>query len=250
MAEIGVRFPVESQFCTYVYVIFKYIHMYSLRDKEKAIELRLAGKSYGDIKRELGVKSKGTLSVWLRGLQLTPEAKILLQSNSELATRRNLLAFNSERSSRIQSENAEARGAGLKAIGVLSRRDLLIVGAALYWGEGTKSEAGSSYRSLAFSNSDPLMVQVYLRFVREILKVPEAKIYIALHIYESIDEKAAREFWSKCTGLPEDRFTVGYQVSRASKGIRKTLPYGTISIRVHNRLMFHRVKGMISGLAQ
>ncbi|MBI5470312.1 hypothetical protein HY968_03295 [Candidatus Kaiserbacteria bacterium] len=43
--------------------------------KRKAIALRLQGRSYNDILRMLKLTSKGTLSFWLKGLTLSPEAK-------------------------------------------------------------------------------------------------------------------------------------------------------------------------------
>jgi transposase-like protein len=223
--------------------------MYSSADKERAIELRLLGRSYGDIRKELGIRSKGTLSVWFKELMLTEEAKKLLERNIQYATKRKLLLFNEQRSERIRKENQSARDGGKNLIGNLSRRDLLVVGAALYWGEGTKSEGTSSYNSLAFSNSDPEMIKIFLRFLREILKIPEGKIYASIHMYESMSEIDTRTFWKTCTGLDEDKLTVSYQVSRAGKSIRKPLPYGTLNIKVHNRLVFNTVKGMIEGIA-
>lgn len=41
-------------------------------DRRKAIELRLQGKSYSEIRKELGL-SKGTLSDWLQKYPLTSE---------------------------------------------------------------------------------------------------------------------------------------------------------------------------------
>jgi len=223
--------------------------MYSEAQKQHAIKLRLAGRSYGEIRKALSVKSKGTLSVWFKNIKLTPRAKLLLKSNMLKASKKKLLIFNTARSARIKEENAHARSNGRLKIGRLSERDLLIIGAALYWGEGTKSEGKRPYNPLAFSNSDATMIRLYLRFLREILKVPNEKIWGGIHIYKSIDESEARKFWAKCTGLPANRFNVNYQVSRASKGKRNTLPYGTISIRVHSRVLFQTVKGMIGALA-
>lgn len=223
--------------------------MYSNADKLQAFKLRLEGNSYNEICRCLGIRSKGTLSSWFKELVLTPEAEERLKGNLELATRRKLLAFNEERSRRIRNENEAARESGAADVGSLSKRELLLVGAALYWGEGTKSEGSSSYNSLSFANSDPRMIQLFLRFLREVLEVPDEKIRCAIHMYDPSQETLTKEVWAACTRLPLTHFTVSYQVSGAGKGVRKTLPYGTLSVRVHNRHLFYRVKGMIQGLA-
>ncbi|MDB5245243.1 MAG: hypothetical protein JWN90_348 [Parcubacteria group bacterium] len=223
--------------------------MYTSKDKEEAFRLRLEGKSYNEIRKLLGIRSKSTLGVWFKELTLTPQAASLLKRNIDLATKRKLLAFNANRSERIRLENLEARRKGSLEVGQLSKRDLFILGIALYWGEGTKSEGNSSYNSLSFSNSDPEMIEVFLKFLREIIHVPENKIRGNMHIYESIDVTTAKKFWSICTKLPIEQFTASYQVSKAGKGIRKTLPYGTLNVRVHDRRLFYRIKGMIDGMA-
>ena len=43
-----------------------------LNEKIKAIRLRKLGKSYSEIRKKVKV-SKGTLSLWLRDIKLTPE---------------------------------------------------------------------------------------------------------------------------------------------------------------------------------
>ena len=46
--------------------------MARVKDRQRALELRLQGRSYSQIKKELGV-SKSTLSEWLRQYPLTQE---------------------------------------------------------------------------------------------------------------------------------------------------------------------------------
>jgi hypothetical protein len=89
-----------------------------------------------------------------------------------------------------------------------------------------------------------------MRFVREILKIPEDRIRAGIHLYSSTSIEGARDFWSNATGLPRDRFFIINQVSRASQGKRpfNILPYGTIAIKVSSRIQFNKVKGMIRGI--
>ncbi len=217
--------------------------------KEKAISLRKSGKSYNDIRKLLGIRSKGTLSHWFKNLALSKKSVKLLEKNNKLAYERGLFTANRNRNIRIENENLKAHADGFSQISNISKYELLLIGAALYWGEGTKSEKSRS-PSLVFSNSDPLMVSVFMRFVREILMIPEEKIRAGIHIYASISKDKARKFWSLTTKLPEDRFYIINQVSRASQGKRpfNILPYGTAVIRVNNRVQFHKVKGMINGV--
>lgn len=218
--------------------------------KEEAISLRLSGRSYNFIRKNLGLKSKGTLSYWFKELNLPEESKEKLKKNIQLAYDRGLFKFNRERAERIKNENLVEFKNGVKKIKGLSKNDLLLIGASLYWGEGTKSENRSGNLSLAFSNSDPDMIKVFMRFMREVLEVNEEKIRAGVHIYSSINPNQAKKFWSGVTKLPIDRFYIVNQVSRASQGKRafNQLPYGTVVIKVNNRKLFFKVKGMIKGV--
>ena len=173
-----------------------------------------------------------------------------LKKNSEIASRRNLLKFNAPRSKRIKNENKYEYNRGRDRIGDLSIRELTLVAAALYWGEGTKSDNGGRWPVLAFTNSDPAMFTVYLKFVRKVLNVPNIKIRGGIHLYPNTDVQAARNFWAKITKLPSDRFYVVTMVSRLSAGKRnpRLLPHGTLTLRVHNRKLFHHMRGMMRGL--
>lgn len=219
--------------------------------KDKAIALRLSGKSYGQIKKELGIPSKGTLSVWFRHLRLSSVARKRLENNTRVAVERGLCRFNQERSKRIVRENNTAAQKGKQCVGPLSKRELLLIGAALYWGEGTKKYKNIRSAYLSFSNSDPRMVSVFMRFIREVLQVPEERIRGGIHLYPGTDVQKTREHWAQVTGLPPERFYVHKQVSRASQGKKKwnTLPHGTLAIRACNRRLFHEVMGVINGIA-
>lgn len=223
----------------------------SRSDKAKATMLRLEGKSYGEIGKTLQISSKGTLSYWFRDLIIPSETKKRLAANIRRAHERGLFRFNKERSRRVQNENREAEKKGRLAIGRLTERELMLVGAALYWGEGTKSTSNGTYFALAFANSDPGLVRIYMKFIREIFHVPEEKIRAGIHIHDNILPDTAKRFWSRVTKLPVGRFYIVKHLSRASKRKRPTnrLPYGTVAIKVHKRILFYNVMGFIKGLS-
>jgi len=216
--------------------------------KNRAISLRKNGESYNNIRKTLGLRSKGTLSHWFKNIKLSKKSAKLLEKNNKLAYERGLFIVNKNRKTRIEGENKKAYIEGQGHIKSISKKELILIGAVLYWGEGTKSERGSV--SLSFSNSDPHMISVYMRFIREILKIPEEKIRAGIHIYQSTSADEAKEFWSKITNLPQNRFYIITQISRTSQNKRpfNILPYGTVAIKVNNRQQFYKVKGMIKGI--
>jgi len=217
------------------------------RDYQKAYQLRLKGKSYGEIKRALGIP-KSTLSSWFKNLELPPAAQKLLEEKGRVA-RKQLTAFNRRRTKAIQVENQKITQQALSEIHSLSKYELLLIGAALYWGEGWKSER-SNKGSVEISNSDPYFIALFARFLKEVLAVPKEKLKVSILVHPKINAQSATTFWSKVTGIPRERFGVVHQTSRASKGKRprNSLPYGTLRMRAHSRQKFFQIKGWIDGL--
>lgn len=218
-------------------------------DHAKAIELRMTGKSYNEIAEDLDV-SKSLLSYWLKGLQLPLEAKKILDGKSNYAKEK-FAQYNQQKHERVQKENHEIRATSLKKIEVITDYELLLLGAALYWGEGYKRHGGKRpYPYVSFSNSDPDMIKVFMRFTREILKVPEEKIKPSIHIYPGIIKEEAIRFWSKVMCIPENKFSASFMISKASQGKRpkNLLPNGTLDLRVFSRKKFFEIMGLIDGL--
>jgi len=222
-----------------------------LHKKQKAIELRLQGKSYNEIRKILNIPSKGTLSYWFKNLELPLEAKKKLNKNIEFARKHGLFRFNKNRTKIIKSENQQIRLSAAKSIPKLSSKDLFLIGIALYWGEGNQNEKNKKNLVMGFTNSNPYMIALFLRFTREILKINNDRIKPHLRIYPNIDKNMAINFWSKTTNLPKKNFCVTNQISISSKQKRpfNALPYGTLDLRINNRRLFFKIKGCIDGLA-
>lgn len=213
---------------------------------QTAIKLRLSGKSYGEIAKTLDV-SKGSLSVWFKNLKLPIHTQKLLEEKMRIAREHNLFENNRRRTQVIQIENQKIKETAASEIKSLSRHGLTLVGAALYWAEGWRR--GTTH-SVELANSDPNMIALYLRFLREILQVPEEKLRANIHIYPNISTQLSIKFWSKITKIPKERFHITTQISRASKGkrLRNSLPYGTLKVNISDRPKFFRIKGWIDGL--
>ncbi len=104
-------------------------------DREKARTLRAKGKSYSEIKKELGI-GKGTLSEWLKDMPLSSEQIRLLR---DLNPKR-IEHFRETMRKKREASFATTYERAKKDIGELSPRDLFIAGLYLYWGEGLKAQ--------------------------------------------------------------------------------------------------------------
>ena len=225
------------------------------QDKGKALKLRLQGRSYNEINKTLGVP-KATLSDWFIGLELSEKAKERIKKRVYEKSVIGLIKRNKLQTHIAQQKARKIREIAKKEIEQLSKKELLLIGIALYWAEGykrpiIKNGKIRTYHPVSMTNSDPNLIKIFIRFLREVCEVPEEKITANLRIYEHQNENYLLEFWSKLTDIPYSKFEKFYYgVSKSSLGKRpyNILPYGTIQIRINNSDLYHKIMGWIEGL--
>ena len=215
------------------------------------IVLRKRGKTHSEIAKILKIP-KSTVGWWLKGVKIPKAIRKKILEKSREKWRKNIQSYN-KYYGKIRSQEAAKIREGYKEkatkeIKKLSKRDLKLIGAALYWAEGNTKNRNR----LQFSNSNPLMISIVMRFFKEICNIAEDKIKARVHIYPGINYRKALNFWSQITKLPKNNFYPPQtQISRASKKKRSinTLPYGTIHLTVLNTKLACRVKGWIEGIS-
>lgn len=169
-------------------------------DRSKAIDLRLKGYSYSQIKQELNL-SKATLSAWLADYPLTPDRiKELRDWNP-----RRIENFSNTMRLKREQKYLAALGKVKVDIGELSQRDLFIGGFFLYWAEGGKTRASS----VALGNTDPSMLKVFIKWL-ELLGVSKSDLKIKLHLYKDMDIEKEISFWQKELGVGRHQFKKSY----------------------------------------
>jgi len=108
--------------------------------------------------------------------------------------------------------------------------NLFNLGVGLFLGEGSKKNKFN----VALANSTPQILQLFLKFLREICGVEERKIKAALNIFNDVDSKEVVNFWSKMTKIHINRFNT--IIIRKSKGgtYKNKSRWGTLTIYVPN----------------
>ena len=215
---------------------------------QEVIKLRKRGKSYREIARIAGV-SKNSVSRWCKNLKLPLFAQKILERKNK-AVLPKLIAANKRKHQIVQAKNKEIRENAADQIHSLSKYELLLIGTALYWGEGWKRENPGKYHGICFVNSDPNMIKLFLHFLRKVIQIPEEKLGVNIRVHPNIDTTTAINFWSKVTKIPKEKFHITTQISRASqrKRPKNSLPYGTLKLYIHSRQKFQQIKGWIDGL--
>ncbi len=130
----------------------------------------------------------------------------------------------------------------------ISDRDLSLIGASLYLCEGTKERLlkdGRKIFAIEFTNTDPRVIKMFLRFLRKIIDPVESRIKAELFLYPDLSESKLKKFWSKVTKIPINRFQKTIFLKKKTS-IFKANPLGTIKIRYSHKKHFLKIKGIIN----
>jgi hypothetical protein len=217
--------------------------------RQKAIELRKKGNTYSEILRVVPV-AKSTLSEWLSAVGIARSQKQAFTEKKRLAS---LKGGQARRKQRIDLSNKIVAVAE-NEIGRLTKRELWLIGIALYWAEGSKEKEKYPGSGLSFSNSDWAMISLFLRWLLEIIGVSKDDISCEIYLHDSYRDDVARfqEFWSEKTGLPLNYFDTVYFKKNKIKTKRKNigdLYNGQLRVKVCRSSSLNRqVTGWVKGI--
>lgn len=188
-----------------------------------ASKYRKKGYSYEWISKRLHI-SKSTSFLWLKDIVLDEKAflnnKIHRESGREkakVAVKKRIFKQKKE----IEKNNS------LLLSKIKFTKDLnKLICAILYWSEGEKN-----YNRIAFTNSDPAMIKLFLKFFSS-FDIDKNKIKAILHLHSYHDTQTQLLYWSKITGISINKISI-YKKSNSGKNIRKNYQ-GCISIRYNS----------------
>lgn len=208
--------------------------------REKARELRRQGESINEIARQLGV-SKGSASNWCKNIELTSEQIAKLKAQQHLWGAQNKGA----QTNRINAYKVrqQYQDKGRKAAQNSSK--LHLTGCMLYWAEGAKSR-----NHLQFANSDPYMLQLFIRFLREEFNIPEEKYHLQIHCHseDTLEHKRIKQYWTNLLKLPLSSLQK-IQIKKGSDTRKNRLENGICSLQVYNTQILHHIYGAIQEYA-
>lgn len=218
--------------------------------RARAIELRGEGLSVNDIAGELGV-ANSTAFQWVRHLPLDRDTERARQKreHSKMMTDAQWAAYRERRDAR----RAEVRSEAAAAVGELTDHELMLVGAAIYWCEGAKSKPWRRLDRIVFTNSDPMLLEIFLRFL-ESQGRERALLSYRVSIHESADHAAAVDWWIERLGLPRERFlrtTLKRHQPRTNRQNIGSEYRGCLVVTVPRaRELYWRIEGLVGGMAR
>src|SRR5438477_4239345 len=136
-------------------------------EQEQARELRAQGKTLLEIATQLGV-SKSSVSLWVRDVPFTP-------SKRRYGPRLRPHPFHDAKLEMIAALDAEGRS----RLGTLTDQAFLAAGAALYAGEGSKTDG-----EVRFANTDASMVRFFCSWLRRFFDVDETRLRGRVYLHD------------------------------------------------------------------
>ncbi|GIF97293.1 helix-turn-helix domain-containing protein [Catellatospora citrea] len=219
--------------------------------RAQAVALREAGCSVPDIASRLGV-ARSTAFTWVRHVPLsdTDERVARRREHSKRMTDAQWSRHRLERDER----HREVVGTAAVQVGRLTERELRLVGAVLYWSEGAKHKPWRPTDwQVTFTNSDPVLVELFLRFVESTGRSRHDLRY-RLSIHESADVPAVQAWWAEKLRLVEG--AVGSvtlkrhtpSTGRHNQGVEYR---GCLVVTVpRGRELYWHIEGLLEGLAR
>lgn len=218
--------------------------MAKTEEKFLALKLRRQGVSMNAIAAQLGV-SKGTVSIWCRDVQLTvAQREKLTRLQIKAGHKGRIMGAESNRRKKIENISKQEEIAH-KLVGKVTRRDKLMLGIGLYWGEGVKSVTGST----ALVNSDPSVILFARDWFEQLgVKRSEFNPYIYVSEIHKPREQILLKFWSNFLDIPKDQFNrVIFLEGRPKKKYENyDSYYGVLALRVsRSTTLKYKILGLI-----
>lgn len=221
--------------------------MAKFKEKFLARKLRSQGESIKVIAKSMNV-SKSTISRWCSDIFLSETQKENLLKNNLLKIKKgSIVASENKKKERMNRVNFY-KNIGINKVGILSSRELFLIGSALYWAEGDKKQ-----RRVVFINSDPEMIVVFIRWLNICLKVPKDRLYCRVEINQIHQQRSSsiQNYWANLTGIPLIQFRQpSFKKSKINKIYQNNQDYyGSLQITVSKGTnLNYEILGYINGL--
>lgn len=199
--------------------------------KEKARALRKKGLSIGEVSVKLN-QPKSTVSYWCKNISLSDKQIQNIEERHKSNSIAILLsASEKQRKLRMQREK-EIQDSARERLGVLSDRDVYILGLGLYWGEGYKYE----HSEFGFTNSDPEMILSYLVWLERVFNVKKDEVIcrVSINSLHTHRLSVVEKYWQDLIGISAHQFSKPSIINSKPKKIFQNNDkyFGTLRVKV------------------
>ena len=213
-------------------------------------QLRRGGLSFNQIAKRLHIKKNGTMSTWTQDISLTDKQVRKLRDRMRNGGLKGGKRVQKKYKVARQYETARLQQEAIREIGILTKRELFILGVGMYWSEGYTYAGGEQ---VGFTNSDPKLVLLILKWFQQTCKISKERITLHVKINKAHKNRGSEieRYWSRVTGIPLSQFT---KTTIIKTWPRKIYPQsktymGTLRITIKQGTSLRRkIHGWIEGL--
>ena len=126
----------------------------------------------------------------------------------------------------------------LKSTLTSKEKGLKIAGFMLYWGEGMKF--GDHVIDLC--NSDPLLIVIFLKFLRQIYGIDESRLRVLLYCYANQNTQDLIKYWTNITGIPKTQFTKPFIRQDYLEKKKNKMLHGLVHIRYCDKKLVNLIR--------
>ncbi len=141
-------------------------------------------------------------------------------------------SFSEQRELRFKKEPLSF---AFKEVLSVKERELLVAGLMLYYGEGAKT----GY-TVDFANADPVLVKVFLKFLRVICGIDQKRLRFYLYCFSNQDSKDLIYFWCSHLGVESGQFTRPHIRSTLNKS-KRIMTYGLLHVRYSDKRLLEKI---------
>jgi len=112
------------------------------------------------------------------------------------------------------------------------------MGLGLYWGEGTKA----SKNTVRLGNSDPALIQTFVRFLTRMCGVKKEDLRFGLQIYSDLNEEEVEKLWIERLDInPKQMYKTMVTKRRGKGSYRSKNRYGVVTVYFGNTKLRNRL---------
>lgn len=216
-------------------------------DRDEAIQLRRSGATYETVLQRFGM-AKSTLWRWLKAEGMVETQPQRLTELKRMAQKKGAATVKAARLARTQAIVEQAR----QEVGLLTLRELWLMGVVLYWGEGAKQKPGNVSASVTFANSDPRACRLFLDWLKQICGIGKDQLIFEIYLHETANAQRARAYWAQQLEITIEQLT-RVRWKRHRPATRRTNVgdsyYGLMRIKVRRSTALNRrITGWILGI--
>ena len=208
---------------------------------KKVIQLRKDGLSYSEIRRVVPL-AKSTLHGWLSlaGLTLTIEHFNIKNRKRIENWKLGSMAARSVRSLRNKQKMEDF----LKEIRPQIDESLLIAGTIAYESEGSKGD------TCTFSNSDPRLVQLFIKYIKLYFNIENSDIRYRAYIHDSRSQDLTRiaKTWSEKLNISPEIIAISWKHNQVTHRKQNQDYIGQMSVSIRRSSLLVKKLSALSGI--